>query len=624
MTIPAVQTRARRGSFLATAVALVVALGAASVPVRAESSDSTLPVATAETVAIDDAVNTAIVRIAEAGIAVVDEPSAAPRVEPVAPVSPVELLTWQVRTMVVEATHGAGMTAAELDATITGEQVETLDVTASTLVAGWAAHATTPAAAYARELLGPTLDNPATLHYSQLALVLFASDLAIAGQSVAPAEEAATTTPPTEPAGFARSPDVAARPCSTIIGFVDGVVARVFNAIGHLETPRVTGGGIFGDIVNAVAKVFIGGVNFVIDGAHIVVNGVTRIAIAPVLGIVGKIAGIAGTVALVGSAVRPWTIVMTPDPLSTRKAIGNEAPLRGAVTTRIELGGLDEWPSFLVDCAAQAGVALPPLKPDGNPVSWTMTPSDSSLAAQDTADPVLSSASAATLHYVTGSEPEFENPIERTGQLNVTATIRRDDITKLREAFDRLVQDGLASLVPPLGTVVAPLVYPRVKPYIDEAFNSLARVRDVTGTATVPVSYHVEGEPTSTPTSPASGTVRVACPSAADVSAALGQPVDGPDRFGPGDFPADMSVELHCQYGWESPAASMITFFSGLPVDDGSCPRITVPGALEAAMCVGGAPEVSIGMVVGDRAVAVASYDETAARSLAALVLATP
>jgi hypothetical protein len=102
-------------------------------------------------------------------------------------------------------------------------------------------------------------------------LILFASDLAIVGESLP------------EPAvsqlqGWAHQPaarTAVAAPaqvgvCSSVIGFVNGVIASVFNAIGHLRAPPAlhTGFSLFDNLVNGVAKVVVGGVNAVIDGAN--------------------------------------------------------------------------------------------------------------------------------------------------------------------------------------------------------------------------------------------------------------------------------------------------------------------------------------------------------------------
>lgn len=76
-------------------------------------------------------------------------------------------------------------------------------------------------------------------------------------------------------------------PCSAVIGFVDGVIAAMFNAIGRLHNPsEITDEGIFGKIINVIGKVLVGAGNLVIDGLHFVLSNGVRIAIAPVMAVV--------------------------------------------------------------------------------------------------------------------------------------------------------------------------------------------------------------------------------------------------------------------------------------------------------------------------------------------------
>lgn len=329
----------------------------------------------------------------------------------------------------------------------------------------------------------------------------------------------------------------------------------MFNAIGRLSRPQVSGLGIFGDFVNLVGGIITDGVNFVIEGAHLVVSNGVRIALAPLMAIVAKVAGIAGTMAQITSAIRPWTVRLAAEPSQNRKAIGDEAPLTGDVTAQVDLGGLDEWPSFLVDCAQQAGVALPTLRPARNPVTWTLTTSAPDLANQDDADTSLDSASTATLRYRTGVDPEYDNPADAVGQLAVTAKVQRDDVTQLRDAFTNLVQEGLADLLPPIGDAVSPLVMPTIQPIIDASFDALAHLRDVTGTITIPVSYHTPGDddtgPT-TPTGPGNRGLPTDCPSATPLSAATGLPLQGPEAGTP---PPDLPTGLTCGYAFQEGTA---------------------------------------------------------------------
>lgn len=348
------------------------------------------------------------------------------------------------------------------------------------------------------------------------------------------------------------APAFGTAPCSAVLGFVNNVIGSVFDAIGRLQNPpQVSGGGIFGKIINVIGKVVVGGVNLVLDGLNFVLTNGVRIAIAPVMAIVAKIAGIVGTVAQITSAVRPWTVVMTGEPEQNRKAIGNEAPLAGQVTARVDLGGLDEWPGFMADCAQQAGVTLPPLKPEGNPVTWTVATSASDLVVQGETEKSLSDDSTATLNYQTTVEPKYEKATEAVGVMSATAAIQRDDVRKLQEAFSQLVQEGLADLLPPIGEIVSPLIYPRIQPIIAKAFGALEHLRDASGSLNVPISYHLpdDEEPASTGTGPSAGAVGLPgnCPGADVIAAATGIGFQEPTSASSetGDRP------LSCLYGFD-------------------------------------------------------------------------
>ncbi|WP_219418232.1 hypothetical protein [Pseudonocardia nigra] len=63
-------------------------------------------------------------------------------------------------------------------------------------------------------------------------------------------------------------------------------------------------------------------------------------------------------------------------------------------------------------------------------------------------------------------EPKYPNAADAVGLVWANAVVQRDDVTKLQQAVVKLIQEGLASLVPPVGNVVVPLVFPVVQPII--------------------------------------------------------------------------------------------------------------------------------------------------------------
>ena len=424
------------------------------------------------------------------------------------------LLFDQVAAMELELRNGAGIPIAELDAAVGGaaetdDGVGAADVvlaSPSAVITAWMDIGGTPASMLAAELVGAgDGESAADLGLEvlpQIVLVLFTSDLAIVGDSLPERVDEA-------PSGWA-SPSSRAfeQPaqtgvCSSVIGWVNGVVASVFNAIGHLRNPPLvnTGFGLFDTLVNTVGKAVVGGVNAVIDGANFVISNTVRIAIGTVMSFVGRIAGVVGTVAIVVSAIRPWTLRVEADPPNV------EAPGGGTIRASIDLGGFDEWPPVVADCAAAAGVPLPPLRPSGNPVTWNVP--GAGLIASDSADPGLRADGTAlhTFHVI--AEPPLPDGPNVTDEITVGATVQRDDLRELEEKLIALIQNELAQLVPPIGSIVSPLVMPLVKPWIDRAFTALSQLRNKSGTTRISVRHP---DPNRPPPTAAPTTLRVGPP----------------------------------------------------------------------------------------------------------------
>jgi hypothetical protein len=321
------------------------------------------------------------------------------------------------------------------------------------------------------------------------------------------------------PAADTTGPSLTQAPCSAVLGFIDKTIADVFNAIGHLPYPvTYENDGWFTRFLKAVGTVLAAGANFLIDQAKLVISKTVSVAIKPILNMVAQIAGVVGTVAVVVSAVTPWTMTLTADPATNRKGIEPEGPREGTVTATIDLGGLDQWPTYLADCAARAGATLPPLKPAGNHITWDITGARTGLAYLGDGDTALRDDATAHTQYITAVERKRPNARRTTGIVLITATVQRDDLTKIQNQFEDLVHRNLRSLVPPLGSIIDDVAWPVVQPWVDRAFDTLSHLRDVTGGVSIPISYHVAGEPTPTPKTPvsrpsATGHVPARCPS---------------------------------------------------------------------------------------------------------------
>ncbi len=554
-------SRARRA--VAAVLAALLVAAACSSDRSSDEADAEGPGAPLS--ADEDAIDVAPVvdRLASAGIAVLaDARDPVPLVEPAAPASPMQLLEWQVRNLALEAQEGAGVLATELDRALEGGTVDGVVVTPSALVVGWASTVDSPAADYAAELLGEGVADAPEPVIPHLALVLFASDLAKAATGDVP-------SPPSLSAGRELDGDELGasvlgdvelishggqvRPCSAVLDFVNGTLARVFDALGRLSRPgevqvfaRDSFLAFLNKVLTGAADVAVAVGNAVIDGAHLVLSTGVRVLLAPIMEIVARVAGVVGTVAQVVSFIRPWAVVVRPNPGH------GEAPMQGTAQARIDLGGLDRWPVAVADCAERAGKPLPPLRPSGHPVTWDIRPA--SLVERDDAQPVLDADGAAALSYhsvVETGHGEVVNPVPR---VTITARVQRDDLTELREGFEGLIEEGIENLLGRTGGgIVSKIARPILRPWINEAFSTLDHLRDTAGFGFVWLSYRLPDDEEAVidgagpdASSTALGAVPADCPSATAVGAHIprtGQ-YSGWSEFTDGGAEADFMGEI--------------------------------------------------------------------------------
>jgi hypothetical protein len=453
-------------------------------------------------------------KLAAAGIGVYADPYQAAPIHEVttfdgAPM-PVRLLATQARAMTLEAADGQGLLGSTIDQLI---GVDPGMPPPSFLVAGWITGSQSPGAMYAHSLMGAqTWPNAPTIVFPTLVLALYAADAAQFADTLTATDTPTPGAPTSDIGSLVQSGfrsngvviDVAAMHtasavgiCSKVQGFVDSTISALFNSIGHLEQPRppAPAHSAFGWFVAGLTAGYgyaVGVVNALIDAAHFLVVKLIGLLTQPVLGYIAKIAGVLGVVAQVVSFLRPWTIRMDDTPPSTRKAIGTEPGLPGTVTARVDLGGLDEWPTDITDCAMQAGVTLPPLKPVGAPIVWTMTQSDD-LAVQSAGQvTVLDETGSAPFRYATTQESvetSKGDPVE--GELKIQASIRRNAVADLQQTIANLVFAQIPSLIRPiLQAVLAPVV--------TLVLDKVAALLDTSGYTQIFVSYHTPNTTTTT------------------------------------------------------------------------------------------------------------------------------
>ncbi|MGZ4763118.1 MAG: hypothetical protein ACXV7I_11820, partial [Ilumatobacteraceae bacterium] len=422
--------------------------------------------------------------------------------------TPFRLLSQQVDAELVEAAAGQGVLGADFDRVI---GVEPGLPPPSFLVAGWVSTSGSPGAALARRIMGnhDWTKAPQTL-FPGLVLALYSADAArfadaLAGpQTPSPSD----TTAPAEtvaPAGLRATVALRHRTigvCSLVKGFVDNMVGAMFDALGHLQTPEVPSTGndvldFFGSGIQAGLNLATGVVNGLIDaGRFLVVNGI-KLAVQPILNEVAKAAAALAVVATITSLLRPWTLRMTATPPSTRKAVGDEPGLTGTVSATVDLGGLDQWPADIADCAQTAGVTLPPLKPEGAPIVWTLEQSPGDLAVQDpgTATVLDSDAHAELAYSTTHEDPETASGDAHAGVLTVRASIRRKEIADFQQTISNVVTAQIPTVLQPTFTAL-------MGPTLNAVLAALPAFLDSTIQVPIGVVYHEESTTTtsSTPT----------------------------------------------------------------------------------------------------------------------------
>ena len=450
--------------------------------------------------------------------------------------------------MLLEAADGQGLSGATIDSSV---GVDTGMPPPSFLVAGWVTGSTSPRASYARTLMGEQVwKNAPAVVFPNLVLALYAADTAEFASSLsgAIASTAGTADSPPPIATDAASPASTGQSgfrslaggqvrlsrslvvglCSRVQGFVNGTIAALFDAIGHLAQPQppAASSGFFGSFIAGVTAGYglaVGVVNGLIDVAHFLVQKLIGLVTQPVLGYIARIAGVLGTVSLVVSFLRPWTIRMDDAPPSTRKAIGDEPGLAGAVTATVDLGGYDEWPGDIADCAMNAGVTLPPLKPVGAPIVWTLTQQDALAVASAGIPTVLDSNGSAVYNYTTTQESlETSKGDPASGMLSIHASIRRPAVAEAQQTIANLVFDQIPSLI-------KPILQPLLQPAVQAVLAKIASVLDSTADTSVTVDFHSPPATTttSTPTTtapPAAATPIEPCSlvTAQDAAAAMG------------------------------------------------------------------------------------------------------
>jgi hypothetical protein len=442
-------------------------------------------------------VDAVIERLASAGIATYDSPGGAPIVAPSEPVSPVRLLQWQARNLALEAWAGNGLPGSRLDGLDSASPSGA--PTVSQWLAAYVSGAQTPGGDYAREIIGDQdLRASADVEFPQLVAVLFSSDVATRLLRD-PVPEATSSPLSGAPAG----PEfelVASTACGSFGTFISEVIADVLKAL-HIPPPRIgdTGSDLLNQILQAGASLVVGFLNWAIEGIVKITIGAAKAALAPILNAIASVSSILAIASQVLGAIRPWSVRLIPELATFHGSVGG-ARSTDTVQAVVDLGGLTEWPPELEACAGLVGVKLPPLKPIGAPVTWTVRSVPAGLAKDDHHDDTLlndplGGKAELRLQAATETVQEHEHGQERTGLVDVSVDIRRNEFKDLKTVMVQLAT-GLLSGLPDLvrGTAERLLKAP-----IDAVAEEIVKLVDEHGTVSVAVTSHGPPGPTPTP-----------------------------------------------------------------------------------------------------------------------------
>ena len=524
-------------------------------PIAPPSHRMSTPVPTAEPAIDDTEFETFIASIAAAGIAVYADAGDTEPLVAVDEPGPYRLLEYQAQALLFEASAGGGVQGFELDELVglpairanTSEQaaegatappttsrpledrlaagltlaasnageLSSSIVPPSSILAGYLAATESPGADLARRYMSEVDPLTAELAiFPGLVPLLFAAeiaredatlnDLGISTRS-APAKYMSLAAPTSLYCGdsatawsqftsgstsvegtLTTSASVAAQsgPCSQVQSFIDNTLNAIFAAL----RPSL-GSSLPGQILGGV-------IDFLLASGKVAVRELLNTIIAPVLSVIRSVSAIVGTASIVVSTIRPWTVIVTPRPIATRFSVGSEAPIIGDVLCKVDLGGLDEWPPAISDCAAAGGVPLPSLRPEGAPVVWEVLGTQSGLVTPFDIPSVLLPDATATLRYFTGNEDEETargEPV--SGVVTFNVTVSRPQINELRDTLVNL----LFAQLPPLASQ---LLRPILGPQINNLLQRLVSLADSRGSRTLAVVFHTPPDPTPTPEPP--------------------------------------------------------------------------------------------------------------------------
>ena len=449
---------ARGGKVLVVGLALAMLVGCAPAP-QAVPGSSTSPRLSpgAESFSPADVQRT-VDDLASLGIETRVRPSdAAPITPATGDPSPVRLLRLQVRNLALELAAGAGTRGADLDALSAAAGGGPI----SSLVAGWAASAATPAARWAASLIDQKLPaDPAARIFSTLALVAFVADASSGSGPTSDRPNGVTT---------------AMLHGSRGAGLGEPVLLAVASSSDFCAEVSAYLSAALDDIVDANADP-----PFWLK--QLIDLYAPQYANDPEL--LRRTIGALGLMTYATSLARAWTVSLVPNPLAIAYGIVGEDPVEGEVQVDV-WSGTDVFADEVADCASLADAQLASIPVEGSSVIWgpMLFPSELGVHATGwSAEPKLDEHNAAGLTYqmATESKEVAENGDAVTAQMWVSAAVDRAEMAALAAVVKSILL-GDAYGTPAGATAKA--LYQAMEP-------TLNLVMSPSGNARIDVTYH--------------------------------------------------------------------------------------------------------------------------------------
>jgi hypothetical protein len=434
--------------------------------------------------------------LARSGIGTFADPSStSPEIPLTMPASPMRMLDFQVHALAVGAWTGSTFSGAELDSVLPVPADTTPMPTTSDVLAGYVAAADSPGAALSRALMaGQDLLSPATLRFPAVVLVLFASDIATDGGTLAAPSSSPVTLTTGERLPLAAMamtrPDKAPAPvvdvatggvCTDTANWVNGTISSLFGML-KLATPD-----------NLPGRIVVSIWNWLVSAGESFVQGLISSVTDAVLGTIRSIAGTIAAVATQIASLIPFGLrAVAVGPTGGGTFMLGSDPLTGSFNVSVTAGDLPEWPAVLADCAKVAKVPLAdfhntkdvplvwgPLRAPANPMISPDVPKT---------DDVTDANGQATWGFTTSTDPGDSSGEQQNQVDQMPVTIHRPEVESARAHLTA----ALLGFVP---GILQPFVAAIFAPYISGLQARLNALLDARGTATAILVYHSGASP---------------------------------------------------------------------------------------------------------------------------------